>query len=136
MAVNVPIRSVTPANMRGQPTGETVTDFPQPSFTDWGKQNLLTPDSGRLESGSPLIELVGKIDKLDLEWHGISRVNAAKVLQAFDHKYVLVEYLDARLGDWRTGHFYPGDMYARNWIAHKDCWEKVQFSLIKATPDK
>jgi len=136
MAVNVPIRSVTPANARGQATGSAVTNLPPLSKCDWAKQDLSAPDAGRLESGRMLKKRVGKVDRLDLEWKYITRAKAAVVFKAFDPEYVLVEYLDAKSGQWVTKHFYTGDMAATGWIPHLDSWESVTLPIIRATPDK
>lgn len=136
MAVNVPIRTVTPANAKGQAIGPAVTDLPAPTTSGWGKQDLSAPDAGRLESGRMLKKRVGKADRLELEWRYITRAEAATVLQAFDSEYILAEYLDAKKGGWRTEHFYVGDMAATGWIPHQDSWESVTLPVIRATPDK
>jgi len=62
--------------------------------------------------------------------------DTALVLQAFDPEYVLVEYLDAKSGQWKTKHFYTGDMKAAGWIPHQDSWESVTLPIIRATPDR
>lgn len=136
MSVNVPIRSVTPANAYGVATGAAVTNLPASTKSDWAKQDLSAPDAGRVESGRMLKKRRGKADRLDLEWSYITRSEAATVLQAFDSEYILVEYLDAKLGDWRTEHFYTGDMTATGWTPHLDRWAKVSLAIIRATPDK
>lgn len=136
MSVSVPIRSVTPANAKGQAIGPPVTNLPPLSKSDWSKQDLSASDAGRLESGRMLKKRVGKVDRLDLEWKYITRAKTAAVLKAFDSEYVLVEYLDAKAGQWVTKHFYTGDMKAAGWIPHRDSWESVTLPIIRATPDK
>lgn len=135
MSVNVPIRSVTPANASGVATGVPVTDLPSLAKSDWSKQDLSADGAGRVESGRMLKKRKGKADRLDLEWQMISRADTARVLQAFDPEYILVEYLDAKLGDWRTEHFYTGDMTVTGWTPHLDRWERVSLAIIRATPD-
>lgn len=134
--VSVPIKSVTPANANGEPIGPPVTNLPPLAKCDWAKQDLSAPDAGRVESGRMLKKRIAKVDRLDLEWSYITRSEAATVLQAFDSEYILVEYLDAKLGDWRTEHFYTGDMTATGWTPHLDRWAKVSLPIIRATPDK
>ena len=136
MSVNVPIKSVTPANAKGQAVGPAITSLPALSKSDWSKQDLSAPDAGRLESGRMLKKRVGKADRLDLEWRYITRAKTAAVLKAFDPEYVLVEYLDAKSGQWVTKHFYTGDMKAAGWTPHQDRWERVSLAIIRATPDK
>ncbi len=136
MSVSVPIKKVTPANAWGQAIGPAVTNLPALSKSDWAKQDLSAPDAGRLESGRMLKKRVGKADRLDLEWKVIKRIDAATVLQAFDPEYILVEYLDAKKGDWRTEHFYSGDMQTTGWLPHLDSWKLATLSIIRATPDK
>lgn len=135
MSVNVPIKSVTPANAHGVAIGLPVTNLPAPTKSDWAKMDLSAPDAGRVESGRMLKKRRSKADRLDLEWKMISRADAAIVLQAFDPEYILAEYLDAKLGDWRTEHFYTGDMKTTGWIPHLDSWESVTLPIIRATPD-
>ena len=134
--VSVPIKSVTPANANGEPIGPPVTNLPPLTKCDWAKQDLSAPDAGRVESGRMLKKRVGKVDRLDLEWKYITRAKAAVVFKAFDPEYVLVEYLDAKSGQWVTKHFYTGDMAATGWIPHLDSWESVTLPIIRATPDK
>jgi len=97
--------------------------------------DISAPDAGRLESGRMLKKRKGKTDRLDLEWNFISRADTAFVLQTFDHEYTLVEYLDAKAGQWVTKHFYTGDMKTTGWIPHCDEWESVSLAIIRATPD-
>jgi len=136
VSVNVPIKKVTPANANGVAIGTAVTNLPPLSKSDWSKQDLSASDAGRLESGRMLKKRVGKVDRLDLEWKYITRAKAAVVFKAFDPEYVLVEYLDAKSGQWVTKHFYTGDMTATGWTPHLDRWERVSLAIIRATPDK
>jgi hypothetical protein len=135
MAVNVPIRAVTPANASGTAIGAAITNLPAPTKSDWSKMDLSAPDAGRVESGRMLKKRKGKADRIDLEWQMISRADTALVLQAFDPEYVLVEYLDAKVGQWVTKHFYTGDMKTVGWLPHVDSWESVTLPIIRATPD-
>lgn len=135
MSVNVPIKTVTPANASGTAIGPAITNLPAPTKSDWSKMDLSAPDAGRVESGRMLKKRKGKADRIDLEWQMISRADTALVLQAFDPEYVLVEYLDAKAGQWVTKHFYTGDMKTVGWMPHLDKWETVSFAIIRATPD-
>ncbi len=135
MSVNVPIRTVTPANAKGAAIGAPITNLPAVSRSTWSKGDLSAPDAGRTVSGRMLKKRKGKAATLELEWRGLTRTQAALVLQAFDSEYTLVEYLDARIGDWVTKHFYTGDMKATGWIPYLDKWESISFNIIQATPD-
>lgn len=136
MSVNVPIKSVTPANAQGTSTGSAVTNLPPLTKSDWSKQDLSADGAGRVESGRMIKKRVAKADRIDLEWTYITRSDAAIALQAFDPEYVLVEYLDAKSGSWVEKHFYTGDMKATGWIPQLDRWESVTLAIIRATPDK
>lgn len=132
-----PLRSLTPADARGNVIGEAITDLPQPNIYKWGKADFSAPDAGRLESGRALKKRRGKVVKLDLEWTMPSLATAALVLQAFDYEYCLVEYLDTKAGTWQTRHFYTGDMGSQLYTLVQDgCWESIHFSIFQATPDK
>lgn len=131
----LPIRSVRPADANGNPIGPAITDLPAASNCNWTKSDLSDPDAGRTISGRMLKKRRGKTDKLELKWNGLTRVQAAAVLQAFDSEYLLVEYLDARAGQWVTKHFYGGDMQAKGWLPHIETWEVISLSIIQATPD-
>ncbi len=136
MSVSVPIRKVTPANAQGTATGTAITNLPSLAKADWSKQDLSADGAGRVESGRMIKKRIAKADRMDLEWSYITRTEAATVLQAFDSEYVLVEYLDAKLGAWVEKHFYTGDMSCTGWTPHLDRWERVSFAIIRATPDK
>jgi len=135
MSVNVPIKKVTPANAAGVAIGAAITNLPAMSKSDWIKSDLSAPDAGRAISGRMLKKRIGKAASLELEWRGLTREQAATVLQAFDSEYVLVEYLDARAGTWVQKHFYTGDMKATGYLPHLDRWETISFNIIQATPD-
>lgn len=134
--MDVPIRAVTPADAKGVAMGAPVTNIPAPTKSDWSKMDLSAPDAGRVESGRMLKKRKGEADRIDIEWQKLSRADTALVLQAFDSEYCLVEYLDAKAGQWVTKHFYTGDMKVTGWLPHVDSWESVSFAIIRATPDK
>ena len=113
-----------------------MTNIPAPTKSDWSKMDLSAPDAGRVESGRMLKKRKGEADRIDIEWQKLSRADTALVLQAFDSEYCLVEYLDAKAGQWVTKHFYTGDMKVTGWLPHVDSWESVSFAIIRATPDK
>lgn len=134
--VNVPIRSVTPSNAHGEPTGPPVTNLPAPVNSDWVEQDFSAPGAGRLESGRALKQRKGIADRLDIEWQYLTRAEAAFVIQTFrKHEYIIVEYLSAAEGDWISECFYVGDRYARNWLPQIDRWEAVRTSIIRVIPD-
>ncbi len=134
-SITVPITEVTPATASGTSNGTTVTNLPAGSMGDWSKQDLSAPGAGRLESGRMLKKRIGKADRLDLEWRGLTRAETSTVLKAFDHEYVNVKYLDAKAGTLVEKHFYTGDMTVTGWLPHLDRWESVKLSIIRATPD-
>lgn len=135
MSVNVPIKTVTPANANGTAIGQPVTNLPAPVSSDWVKSDFSAPDAGRLESGRMLKKRKGKADKLEIEWAMLTRAETALVLQTFDHEYFLVEYLDAKAGTWVIKCFYAGDHAATGWLPQVDRWKSVKVPIIRAIPD-
>lgn len=130
------IKSVQPATASGTSYGVKVIDLPAASKSDWSKIDLSDPDAGRLESGRMLKKRRGKVDRVDIEWTGLTKAQAAKVLTAFDYEYSMVEYLNALTGTYVIRHFYVGDMVASGWIAHQQRWKSVTLAIIRATPDQ
>ncbi len=135
MAVNVPVRSVTPATATGSTNGNAITGLPAPVHSDWVKQDISGKGAGRLESGRMLKKRKGMADRLDIEWQNLTRAETAFVLQTFDHEYMYIEYLDAKAGTWVSKYFYGGDQYASGWDPNDDCWESVKVSIIRSIPD-
>ena len=129
------IKSVQPATASGSPYGDKATNLPASSKGDWSKIDLSDPDAGRLESGRMLKKRRGQVDRVDLEWKGLSKEQASLVLKAFNYEYVQIEYLSALEGTWVTKHFYVGDMAATGWIPHIQKWKSVTLAIIRATPD-
>ncbi|MTI95382.1 MAG: hypothetical protein FH749_07820 [Firmicutes bacterium] len=129
-----PIRSITPANFRGNATGPAVTEFLQPNKYEWSEADLSAPDAGRTETGKQAKKRIGSIARLDLEWVMVSPAEAAAILQAFYPEYLLIEYLDARSGLWQTRHFYVGDRNSPLYNLKEAAWEKIVFGVIQATP--
>lgn len=135
--VSVPIKSVTPANANGKPIGPPVTNLPPLAKCDWAEQDLSAEGAGRVESGRMLKKRIAIADRLDLEWSYLTRAETAMVLQTFKkHEYILVEYLDPSLGDWRTEHFYVGDRRVTGWKGYLERHERIYVPIIRATPDK
>jgi hypothetical protein len=74
---------------------------------------------------------IGQIIGLDLSWSNLTTNDVSAVLQAFDHEYVSVEYLDAKAGDYLTADFYVGDRSAPLYNAASGLWSNVSFSITK-----
>lgn len=130
------ISSVTPANIKGVATGSAVTDLIEPNTFKWAKQDLSSSDSGRTADLKMVKMLQGKTRTLQLEWKYPTFADAAIIMAAFDHEYLLITYMDALTGTYKTSHMYVGDMEANCYSAIGDGrWESVSFHCIQSTPD-
>jgi hypothetical protein len=130
-----PIRSVRPADSSGTPLGAAVINLPPPSSYPWAKEDLSSPDAGRVESAKMLKKRIGRIVAINLEWKGMSLEDASLILQAFAAEYSLVEFLDAEAGTWITRLFYTGGSKGSLYSAELGLWESVGFNIIQSIPD-
>jgi hypothetical protein len=130
------IESVTPANSKGVAIGSAVTDIPDPTTYQWGKQDISASDAGRTADMRMVKMLQGKTRTLKLQWNYPDFADAASILQTFDYEYLIIKYKDALTNTFKTSHMYCGDMDATCYTATGDgLWENISFTCIQATPD-
>ena len=83
-----------------------------PSEMSFGLQDVSSSDAGRTQSGEMQKMLITQKRKLVLTWAYPTAAQVAEILQAFNHEYFYVEYLDALDDALETRQFYVGDRSA------------------------
>ncbi len=92
------ITSVTPVNYAGTPTGSAVTSFANLSKYEFGLEDVLSTSSGENEAGNTIRMKIGERITLNAGWSGLTTAEAAVILSAFGHEYVLVSFLNPKTG--------------------------------------
>lgn len=137
MALDDPIRSITPADEDGNAIGNPVTDIPCPSIYQWGKDDLSSDEAGRTLDWVMHKMRQARGRYIQLGWKGLSLVDASTVLKAFNSEYSIIECLDAEEGDWVTRLFYTGGTKAAlySMATNPPYWESVSFQISQSIPD-
>lgn len=130
------IQKIEPASDTGVTTGVVYSDISPPSTYDWGKEDISDSKAGRTASMAMKKRMKGKARTLNLSWRGRSYTEIAQVLQAFDHEYAWITYMDALTGTARRRLFYMSGMRANSFTATKGgVWETATVQCIQAIPD-
>lgn len=106
-------------------------EVPCPSKYVYKLQDVSQSNAGRTEDGKMHKLMIGQCVKLELEWQNISTEAASEVLQAFNHEYITVRYLDLLRGEVRSSEFYVGDRSAPAYNTLLGIWENVAFNIIE-----
>lgn len=106
-------------------------EVPCPSKYIYKLQDVSQSNAGRTEDGKMHKLMIGQCVKLELEWQNISTADVSTILQAFNHEYMNIKYLDAKTGTWRTSEFYVGDRSAPAYNTRMGLWENVAFNVIE-----
>lgn len=106
-------------------------EVPCPSKYIFKIQDVSEANAGRTEDGKMHKLMIGQCVKLELGWQNIPTDKVSTILQAFNHEYFNVTYLDARLGTYRTTEFYVGDRSAPAYNTRMGLWESVEFNIIE-----
>lgn len=104
-----------------------------PSSYQWGLQDVSEPDAGRTEDALMHKLLITQKVKLQLAWQNITTEEASQILTAFNHEYIVVEYLDPMAGGYLTKTFYVGDRSAPmyNNTLYGGVWSNISFNIIE-----
>lgn len=102
-----------------------------PSSYVWQEQDISDSDAGRTEDTVMHKNQIGQCVKLELEWQNIRIADAAAILQAFDHEYLTVTYLDAKAGRYKTSVFYVGDRNSPLYNYRLGVWSSISLNLIE-----
>lgn len=112
--------------------------IPQPSSYKWTKQDLSGEDAGRTMTSDMWKNLIARAVTLDLTWTNRTAEESKTILQAFNHEYVWITYVDPMLGESARKHFYIGDMSADMYNAtlYGGLYSVIKFKCIQAKTDK
>lgn len=107
------------------------TEIPCPSSYKWSLEDISSPDAGRTEDLVMNKKRLGQVVKLELKWQNIGLIEAARVLQAFDPEYVIVDYLDAKSGTYQQKEFYVGNRTTPLYNSKLGIWSEISFNIIE-----
>lgn len=102
-----------------------------PSSYLYKLEDVSSPDAGRTEDTVMHKKRIGQVIGLELSWQNITTSEVSAILTAFNPEYVMVTYLDAKEGGFRTAEFYVGNRSAPMYNSLKGLWSNVSFNLIK-----
>jgi len=137
------ITKIEPADMHGNVIGTAITDIPEPSTYVWGKSDISGQGAGRTITTDAWKNLKAKARTLRMTWVNKDRLVVSKALQAFDHEYAWITYMDALTGQYERKHFYLGaDMSSTMYTMHEYptnqnvMWSVASIEIIQAITDK
>lgn len=107
------------------------TEVPCPSSYVYSLQDVSAADSGRTEDVTMQKMRIGQIINLEIGWESVTVPECSRILQMFDPEYIMLTYLDAKLGDWTTAEFYVGNRVAPLFNMAMGLWESLSFSVIR-----
>lgn len=130
---NNPIRTVgvTQGTMSAITFGTPAKLARAPSSYIWKLEDISAADSGRTEDTTMYKNMVGQVVALELSWTNLGTAEASAILNAFNHEYLYVEYLDLITGGFTTKEFYVGNRSAPAYNVKLDVWQNVTFNLIQ-----
>lgn len=102
-----------------------------PSSFTFNLSDVSAADAGRTEDTNMDKMRIGQAVHLNLQWNALTWAEASSVLRAFNPEYIIVTYLDALDGDYRTSEFYVGDRAAPMYNAAVGLWENVSFNIVE-----
>lgn len=108
-------------------------DMPTPSVYTWNLQDISAAESGRTDDTIMHKNRVGQKVSISLQWNGVDKATASKILKAFNPEYINVKYPDAMSGTDETRQFYVGDRSApyKCWWVGNQRMESVSFDIIE-----
>ena len=109
------------------------TEMPCPSVFNWGLQDISAAESGRTDDTIMHKNRVGQKRKISLQWNGVDKATASKILKAFNPETFKVTYPDAMSGTDETREFYAGDRSApyKCWWVGNQRMESVSFDIVE-----
>lgn len=136
------IRYIQIAHADGTSTDRIITDIPEPSSYVWGMQDISGQEAGRTMTTDAWKNKVSQARTVELSWIGLSGVDNAKVLNAFNFEYAYVTLYDPEANGYVNKHFYVGDRkselysFAAQYSRNGGLWSKTSVKLIQAITDK
>jgi len=104
-----------------------------PSTFTWSINEVSASSAGRTSDGLMHKERVTRKRKIVLAWNGVSRDEAAEILNAFSPEYFKVTYYDPLAQKNQTRTFYAGDQTApvKTWTVNNKVYEQISFDIIE-----
>lgn len=102
-----------------------------PSHYQWKLQDISNSDAGRTENTVMDKKRIGQCVKLELEWQNVDIRTASDILTRFNPEYIMICYLDAMSGTYKTSEFYVGDRSAPLYNTRKGVWSNIAFNVIE-----
>lgn len=110
-----PIKRVRAKPTEQTPNPKWATNLPVPSKYDWKLSDVSAADAGRTEDALMHKMLVAQKVHLELEWQNVVDSDSQKVLAAFNHEYIEVQFFDYKTNAFSTKTFYVGDRSVRTY---------------------
>ena len=83
--------------------------LPEPKALTTEHNKIWSANTGRLDSGYFVGDLIATKRKLNIKWGAMTAADAQTVLNAVNNDFVTIEYTD-ETGQTATGEFYWGDV--------------------------
>ena len=115
-------------------TDSNLSSVKCPSSLNWGKITVSDENAGRVKKNAKMyVKKVADKVQLSLQWNGTNGEDTAKILQAFDHEYIFVRYLDPKTNEFVVKEFYPGDFSAPVYCYWKEgvMCRNIAFDIIE-----
>lgn len=108
------------------------SDCPCPSKFGWSLQDISAADSGRTQDGLMWKNMIGRKEKIQLQWNGINTAKASEILSMFMDEYFTVTYRSPLTNSVVTKTFYRGDAQAPfYWWVGDGLHESISFDIIE-----
>lgn len=121
-----PIKSVV-----STAAGAIPVTVPCPSSYEYKLSDVSASDAGRTEDALMHKMMIAQKVHLELAWQNVSTAVASQILNAFNHEYLRVQYLDVMANAYLTKTFYVGDRSVPSYNVKLGIWSNVAFNLIE-----
>lgn len=109
-------------------------ELPDPSDLKVNISDLSSEESGRLQNGEMVKDLVARKIQIDVSWNTLTWEQTSIILSSVEQSiFLTVVYPDPKVGSYQTKTFYVGDRSAPAvWLANgKEYWGGVSFTFIE-----
>jgi len=125
-----PIQKVRAKPSEQTPNPTWVTNIPAPSKYDWKLSDVSAANAGRTEDALMHKMLIAQKTHLELEWQNITDSASQRVLSAFNHEYIEVQYFDYKDNAFVTKTFYVGDRNVKTY-SRRLGYSTLTFNIIE-----
>lgn len=102
-----------------------------PASYTYRLEDVSAADAGRTEDTTMYKNMVGQVTAIELAWTNIGTAEASAILNAFNHEYIWVTYLDLQAGGYCKAEFYVGNRSAPMYNNKLGVWTNLTFKIIK-----